>query len=173
MTAITDRIYDLGGTLSGTPNNIMLESTIAHEAGHQWFYNMVGNDQLDDPWLDESLVQYITWGYYANQYGADGASGFEASLRGRWARVENAPIPIGLPVADYQGREYGAIVYGRGAFFFEALKEELGEEAFQTVLYDYAQSNMWGIGTPAELQTLAEEKCDCDLSALFDEWVNP
>jgi aminopeptidase N len=173
MTAITDRIYDLDGTLSGTPNPIMLESTIVHEAGHQWFYNMVGNDQLDEPWLDESLTQFVTWEYYADQYGAGGASGFEASLRGRWARVDNQPIPIGMPVADYEGAAYGAIVYGRGAFFFEALREEMGEEVFDAFIMDYIASNAWGIGTGESMKELAEEQCDCDLTELFDAWVTP
>lgn len=173
MTAITDRIYDLDGTLSGTPNSIILESTIVHEAGHQWFYNMVGNDQLDEPWLDESLTQFITWEYYAEQYGAGGASGFENSLRGRWARVDNQPIPIGLPVAEYEGADYSAIIYGRGTFFFEALREEMGEEDFNAFMKDYVASNSWGIGTGETMKELAEKQCECNLRELFDAWVTP
>ena len=118
VIAITDRIYDMEGTLSGNPNSVMMEATVAHEAGHQWFYNLVGNDQLDEPWLDESLTQFVTWQYYADQYGENGARGFEQSLRGRWSGVDNQLIPIGLPVAAYEGRTYSAIIYGRGAFFF-------------------------------------------------------
>ena len=37
----------------GVPFSAILESTTAHEVAHQWFYNLVGNDQLDEPWLDE------------------------------------------------------------------------------------------------------------------------
>ncbi|MFN8421301.1 MAG: M1 family metallopeptidase [Anaerolineae bacterium] len=35
-----------------------LEIVIAHEVGHQWFYGLVGNNQVDHPWLDESLTSY-------------------------------------------------------------------------------------------------------------------
>ncbi|MCK7481703.1 MAG: hypothetical protein M0C28_34445 [Candidatus Moduliflexus flocculans] len=60
MTAITTRIYDFGGEYRGSPVSVYMESTVAHEVGHQWFYHLVGNDQLDDPWLDESLTQFVT-----------------------------------------------------------------------------------------------------------------
>lgn len=173
ITAITNRIYDMGGTMSGTPNSVMLESTVAHEVGHQWFYNMVGNDQFDEPWLDESLTQFVTWEYYASQYGTSGASGFEDSLRGRWARVDYQSIPIGMSVAEYEGAAYSAIIYGRGAFFFEALREEMGAENFDAFLRDYVVSNSWGIGTGENMKKLAEKHCKCDLTGLYEEWVTP
>lgn len=172
VTAITDRIYDLGDTLSGTPNSIMLESTVAHEAGHQWFYNMVGNDQLNEPWLDESLSQFITWGYYADQYGSNGAKGWEQSLRGRWDNASDENIPIGMPVSSYgDGADYSAIIYGRGAFFFEALREKMGEQNFDMFMQDYVISNSWGIATAENLKALAEKHCSCNLNKLFKDWV--
>jgi aminopeptidase N len=151
----------------------MMESVMVHEVGHQWFYNMVGNDQLDEPWLDESLTQFVTWEYYLDKYGPAGAAGFEGSLRGRWERVDNEPIPIGMPVAAYEGSAYSAIVYGRGAFFFEALREKMGEEAFDAFLNDYAISNAWGIGTGENMKDLAEKHCNCNLTKLYKEWVYP
>jgi hypothetical protein len=173
IVAITDRLYDLSGSLSGTSNQALMESVVVHEAGHQWFYNMVGNDQLDEPWLDESLTQFVTWQYYADRYGQVAANGFESSLRSRWSRVNNQPIPIGLPVSDYQGAAYGAIVYGRGAFFFKALREELGEEHFDAFMQAYSHQNAWGIATGQGLKSLAETYCACDLSELFAQWVSP
>jgi len=173
MIAITSRIYDVGGDYGGAPASIYMESTVAHEAGHQWFYALVGNDQLDDPWLDESLTQFVTLQYFEDQYGAQGAAGFQDALEGRWDRAGRGDIPIGLPVADYDGAEYSAIVYGRGPLFFVALKEEMGTSAFESFLNDYTESLAWGIATPGYLQTLAEKHCACELDALFNEWVYP
>jgi len=172
-TAIASRIYDVSGEYNGTPTSVYLESTVAHEVGHQWFYNLVGNDQLDDPWLDESLTQYATLQYYADKYGRGGEEGFRSSLEGRWARVDNADIPIGMPVASYQGAEYGAIIYGRGPLFFVALRNEMGQDAFDAFLKEYTASLSWKISTPEYFQSLAEQKCACDLGALFEEWVYP
>ena len=173
MIAITSRIYDVKGEYRSNPASIYMESTVAHEVGHQWFYGLVGDDQLDDPWLDESLTQFATLQYYADEYGSAGANGFRESLEGRWANVDNAKIPIGLPVAAYEGPEYGAIVYGRGPLFFVALREVMGEAAFDKFMRDYTQKFSWGIATPELLQSLAEQHCGCDLQGLFAEWVYP
>lgn len=171
VAAITLDLYDLQTGKFGVETQTYLESTVVHEVGHQWFYNLVGSDQSDEPWLDESLTQYITWQYFRDVYGQSGADGFEQSLRGRWARVENQPIPIGLPVSAYQGREYAAIVYGRGAFFFEALEKQMGQQIFDSFMLDYTQTHAWDIATTQGLKMLAEEYCACDLTSLFDKWV--
>jgi aminopeptidase N len=163
-------LYDPAASFGGTPRDVLLESTVAHEVGHQWFYNLVGNDQLDEPWLDESLTQYATWRYYARRYGPEGEAGWRAALDSRWERVDHAPIPIGLPASNYSGTEYGAIVYGRGAFFFEALANALGPTVFDAFLLDYVTTHEWQIGTGPALKQLAEQHCACDLTALFDEW---
>ncbi len=173
MIAITSRLYEVDADMGGTPVQVYLESTVAHEAGHQWFYNLVGNDQLDDPWLDESLTQFATLQYYEDEYGPQGAAGFKQSLEDRWARVNDEKIPIGLPVASYSGQEYSAIVYGRGPLFFVALRDQMGAEAFNSFMKDYTEQLSWKIATPEFLQSLAEKHCACDLDALFQEWVYP
>jgi aminopeptidase N len=173
MIAITLRIYDVDQEYRGAPASIYMESTVAHEVGHQWFYGLVGDDQLDDPWLDESLTQFVTLQYYADEYGPGGEQGFQDSLEARWDSVGRAEIPIGLPVADYSGQEYGAIVYGRGPLFFVALRERIGTEAFDAFIKEYAETLSWDIATPEYLQSLAEKHCSCELDDLFDEWVYP
>ena len=170
--ANTLRIYDLSSaSASGTPNAILLESTSAHEMAHQWFYNLVGSDQLNEPWLDEATAQYATWMYYIDRYGEQNAEGFYESLQGRWARNEFADIPIGMPVEAYSGADYGAIVYGRGPIFLDELAQEMGQETFDAFFRDYNESFRWQIATSEEFQALAEQHCQCDLSPLFDEAV--
>ena len=167
MIALTSWLFDV----NNNSDNAYLEATVAHEVGHQWFYNLVGDDQLDDPWLDEALAQFATLQYFTDEYGESGTDGFRASLEGRWAGAGNANIPIGLPVAEYGGGLYGAIVYGRGPLFFVALKEEMGAAAFDAFLREYTQTLSWNIATPEALQSLAEKNCGCDLDSIFNEWV--
>lgn len=164
IIAITDRAYegDYGR---------FLESTVVHEVAHQWFYNEVGNDQIDEPWLDEAFAQYATLLYFQDEYGQTGADGFRLSLEDRWNRADRMEIPIGMPVAKYTNGSYGAIVYGRGPLFFEALREKMGKDSFDAFLGDYVQANRWGIATTEGLRALAEQHCDCNLIPLFDKWV--
>lgn len=149
------------------------EGATAHEVAHQWFYSVVGNDQVDDPWLDEALTQYATWQYYRDVYGEGGAAGFEGSLENRWDRVDRADVPIGLPVIDYSPEEYGAIVYGRGPLFLEALAEEMGQDVFAAFLRDYYAQFKWKLAKPQDFKLLAESHCNCNLTPMFEEWVYP
>ena len=64
-----------------------------------------------------------------------------------------------------------AIVYGRGPLFFDALKEEMGEQVFDDFIRDYYQQNKWGIASGLDLKSLAENHCNCDLATLFEAWV--
>jgi hypothetical protein len=165
MIAITEWIMP--------PDIGYLESVVAHEVAHQWFYNLIGNDQLDDPWLDESLAQFATMQYFKDAHGDEGWEMYRAEVKGRWAYAGNQPIPVGLPVRDYTDVEYSGIVYGRGALFFTALRDEMGVEAFDAFMKSYATENAWGISAPETLQALAETKCSCDLMPLFEEWIYP
>jgi hypothetical protein len=167
------QLYDPDAEVSGLPSQIMLQGTVGHEVAHQWFYNVVGNDQVDEPWLDEALVQYVTGLYYLDVGGERALEGWEGSWYDRWQRAEMADIPIGLPSGDYStGTEYGAIVYGRGPIFMDTLAGHMGQETFDQFLRDYYQSHKWGIGTAEDFEELAEAHCQCDLSALFEAWVH-
>jgi hypothetical protein len=173
IIAITLRVYDPNANFGGTPVSVEREVVVAHEVGHQWFYNMVGNDQLDEPWLDESLVQYITWQYYAHQHGQAAGDGFRASLQARAQSGDKPNMPLGLPVSAYTGGEYSAIIYGRGPLFFDALDQKMGQANMDAFLADYSRTFQWKFATTAGLEQLAEQHCGCDLSALFKQWIMP
>ncbi len=151
--------------------NPFFEVAAAHEAAHQWFYSLIGNDQVDSPWLDESLTQYVTWLYFQDNHGAAGATNFERGLEDYWNQAGKADIPIGMPVSAYTEKEYGAIIYGRGPLFFNALAKKMGQQTFNVFLRDYVQMYRWGIATPKEFKSLAEDECQCDLTPLFETWV--
>jgi len=173
---ITSIVVDefIPGELYGVPSEVYLESTLAHEVGHMWFYNAIGNDQQNEPWVDEALVQYMTYIYYLDNYGS--GEGYANSWYGRWQRVEFAEIPIGMPAGKYYSEEtggmaYGAIVYGRGPIFFLALEQEYGLETVLAAIEDYYATHLWGIAGAEDLRAALEGACDCDLSVEFEEWV--
>jgi hypothetical protein len=171
ITGINYSLYDLNSIIGGLSASVTLESTVAHETAHQWFYNVVGDDQWNQPWLDESMAQYSTGLYYLDEYGQQGFDGYESSWYSRWDRVDREIMPIGLPAGDYQGKEYSAIVYGRGPIFIETLAKTMGQPAFTKFLKDYYQTYKWGIATTSGYEKLAETECQCDLTTLFSDWV--
>lgn len=173
IMAITSRLYDTDGFIGNTPTSDYIEGTTAHEVGHQWFYSVVGNDQLEEPWLDESITQYITWLYFRDRYGDAPAEGFFQSFVYRWSIIEQLDKPIGLPVSAYEGSEYSGIVYGRGPIFVRELADTMGEAVFDAFLRDYYQTYRWGNANTADFLTLAEKHCSCQLDDLFTAQVYP
>ena len=48
------------------------EMTTIHEFGHQWFYGLVGSDEMNEAWLDEGVISYAQLQYLESRYGRDG-----------------------------------------------------------------------------------------------------
>jgi len=168
ITALGLYLYDPEYTLNGgLPASVFLEGATAHEVAHMWFYCQVMNDQIDHPWQDESLVQYATYLYYVDRYGEEDAQGFLQSFYDRWDRVDREPISISLPAPAYQGSEYGAIIYGRGAIMFDEMRATMGKDGFDQFLTAYVDKYRWQVVEPEDLLVLAEETCECDLSDIY------
>jgi hypothetical protein len=166
-------LYEENGSTHGVENRIMLETVIAHEVGHQWFYNLVGNNQQSEPWVDEALTQYITYQYIVQQYGKGAGSGLVQNWKDRWEEVESEKVPIGLVAGDYGDNAYSPIVYGRGPLFYLQLEEQLGEEALLRALKNYAHEYSWKVANTEDLRASLEATCSCNLTEIFEEWIYP
>jgi hypothetical protein len=164
MTAVAENVYNAGN---------FLDVVVVHEAGHQWFYNLVGNDTQKQPWLDESLAQFVTCQYYLDRYGVDAEQSCQDEMQANWDDIDDRNIPIGKPVSAYTSDEYVAIVYGRGPLFFHALRQQIGQVAFDNLMKNYTTTFAWDIATTESFKMLAEKQCNCDLTPLFSEWVYP
>lgn len=164
IIALSDRLYDGG---SGD-----LPWVVVHEVAHQWFYGVVGNDQITHPWIDEAMAQYAVLVYARERYGAAEADGVRRAFAQRWRRTD-ADVPIGFPVTGYSEAEYGSVVYGRGPLVVAQLADAVGAEAFDAFVRGYAAALRWSIATPGSFQTGVEAACGCSFSDLFDEAVLP
>jgi hypothetical protein len=150
-----------------------LEDRVVHELAHQWWYAQVGNDQVRTPWLDEGLAEHSTSIYYRDVFGEERAN---TLVQQRWlvpyqAAVENGyDAVVNQPTAAFD-REYEVIVYGKGALFFEALRERLGEDLFRAVLREYVDQYRWRIATPDGFLRLAQSVSGQGLEDLYDHWI--
>jgi len=168
--AMAVNLYGSGNSASGLSNAAFLEFAVAHEVAHQWFFNQVMNDQIDEPWLDEGMAQYLTYIYYLDTYGADASEEVRAGFERYWSAEEKQPIPIGKPAGDYDGRQYAAIIYGRAPLFILELEKKMSPEVFTLFLADYVEKFRWETVTTAQFRSLAEETCGCNLTSLFADW---
>ncbi|MBN2257137.1 MAG: M1 family metallopeptidase [Anaerolineaceae bacterium] len=171
VIALNQNLFIPDVVMSGMLTQDLIESVVVHEVAHMWFYNMVGNDQGREPWLDEAMAQYLTYVYFNDRYGSSAAESYAGSWWSRWNRVNQEPIPIGKPVEEYGSNEYGAIVYGRGPIFLQALSQEMGQAKFDLFLKDYFTQYAWQVANGHDFMILAQTTCDCNLAPLFYEWV--
>ena len=150
-----------------------LELIVAHETAHQWFYALVGSDQVNDPWQDEAICEYAMLRYIRERYGQ---GSFETL---KYYRVdapmrENIPgmLTPGSPV-DYFGNlsDYSAVVYGRGAALLLALEEMLpgGVDGF---LRKYAETFSYGYATRGAFEALLNEYAGEDLHPLLVDYLD-
>ena len=151
-----------------------LEFLTAHEIGHQWWYNMVGNDQINHPWLDEGLTEFNTVLYYEAIYGKAAA---ERLVRRRWmAPYENLKsrgldATLEQPTTAYTRANYETLAYAKGALFFHALREKLGPGKYDRALRAYLDRYRWKIATPSGLLKAIADSTGYDPKPLYDKWV--
>jgi len=172
LIVIAERLYkDTKGTKGCSDRT---EWVVAHEVAHQWWYNLVGNDQVDEPWLDEALTQYSTSLYYEDRYGETVAQrARRAGFWDRWeqARKEGRDRAVAGPVASFDVEDYGPIVYGKGPLFFHHLRQQVGDLVFDDILCAYFQEHRYGIATAESFLAVAEKVSGRDLDALYQQWI--
>ncbi len=166
LVVINDTYYE---TLSER-----MEWVVVHEVGHQWWYSLVGNDQVDEPWLDEALVQYSTLLYYEDRYGAElAAELLEQVFRQPYEELVETgrDAPAGLPVAAYSEGDYGPVVYQKGPLYFHALRQEVGDENFWAILQTYFARNRYGVAAPEDWLAAVAVVTGDEYHALYEQWI--
>lgn len=149
-----------------------LETTVAHEVGHQWWYSLVGNDAQSDPWLDEGLASYSQVIYYEAQRQPELALAELNFFRDfyRQTRAQRRDAPLGTPPNELRGN-YVPIIYAKGALFFQALRAQIGEAAFDRFLKAYVAAGRFDEIAGPDLLRAAEGGCTCELDPLYKDWV--
>jgi aminopeptidase N len=151
------------------------EGATAHEVAHQWWYSLVGDDQLDDPWLDEAFTQFTTALYYLDVHGQQGfQADISQDLQSRYQRAlsDNEDMRADLPVVAYSDRQYGRIVYGKAALFFYALYQKMGDEKYNAFMQTYFQVNRYrNAHVPDLLKAIATQLDQATIDQLMKQWI--
>jgi len=156
------------------PGVSTVEWLTAHEVAHQWWMVVVGNDQVNDPWLDEALTQYSTMLYYEAVYGKARANAILNTVfvqTHRALKSAGRDMPADLPADAYPSHLYFDTVYDKGALYFHELRERLGDEVFFDTLQPYYERHRFQIATPQSfLDTVEDVTGDRHLD-LYEAWI--
>ncbi|OLF04538.1 hypothetical protein BLA60_40315 [Actinophytocola xinjiangensis] len=142
---------------------------MVHEYAHMWFGNSVSMRDWRDFWLSEGFATYAEWLWLEDT----GESTAQAQAKRRYDQYPADHAIWQVPVAEpgrFDGPSIGAVYY-RGGMVLHALRVEVGDDTFLTILRDWARSRAGGYGDTAEFTAHAERIAGRDLSAVWDAWL--
>ncbi len=155
----------------------VFEMTIAHEVAHQWWAIGVGNDSQRAPFVDESLANYTAILYFEDRYGKERAQQMmDTHLKQTYSmgRMMGGPDrPANLRTSAYAGNvQYGAVVYGKGALFYDALRRTAGDTAFFDALRTYYARYHNGLAAPRDFINILKTKAPkANADGLYARWI--
>lgn len=143
-------------------------STVYHEVAHQWFYYLVGNDENEEAWLDESFASfcsYLCQEEAGDEKNADIWWNFCKEIAGRHPGEK-------LNVSsDSMGKDYMNLCYFRGTYFLKELMDTMGRESFFEAVSEYCARYAFENATTWDLLHILQAHTQRDLSGLFEEYV--
>ncbi len=166
IVVIAQNIYDQSGNF--------FEHATVHEVAHQWWYGVVGNDQFDEPWLDESLTNYSAMLYWEAVKGPTIADSMVTSyLRTPYeqAKLQGRDRSVSGSVAGFTEDDYNVFVYSKGPLFFEALRQAVTAETFEEILQSYYQQYRYKIVYSPDLLNTIEQVSGQNITPLYQQWI--
>ncbi len=151
-----------------------LELVIYHELGHQWLAAQIGTNSNDHTFLTEGLVNTLVVAIVRERDGANEAKqvmgGFVAGPYRAFANGNQDGV-VDRPISDDRsGVVHSFLVYGKAGVGFEAIRQEIGNEAFFDALLALGSTYADRQFTPDDLLGLFEEASGRDLAALWSFW---
>lgn len=196
VTAVDGALSAGGGmeypniTVIGDVNSdFSLETIIAHEVGHNWFYGILGTNERTHAWMDEGINSYYEERYIRTKYpksralgsiprgvakflGADHYphkhimdAGYQTMAR------ENLDQSLEQSAEKFTSFNYGVMVYGKGMMVFDYLEAYLSTDVFDRVMKSYFEQWKFKHPQPEDLRFVFETETGKDLNWLFDDLI--
>ena len=149
-----------------------VHSSIMRDIGHQWFYNVVGNNPVTEPWLAYGLVSFLQMGLSMDEDTmASHMRGLHQSLQSAIYYMEYPELSRDLSYYT-SWADFHRIQFSRGKLLFYSLWQRMGEESFSQFVRTYYSRYAFSIATAQGLMAVAEEIYGESLADFFDAWIN-
>jgi hypothetical protein len=162
------------------------EMTVAHEAGHQWWYGMVATNEFEHAWMDEGINTYaiarvideafpdnrwelryfgghVPWSFPDIPYTRldnDRLAGYR----------DNAEADVqATPTFRYWPSTAGIMSYNKTALWLHTLENHLGWPVMQRILSTYYERWKFKHPQPDDFFRTASEVSGQDLTWFFDQ----
>ncbi len=132
---------------------------LAHEIAHQWWYGIVGNDQINEPWLDEGLANWSAYKYLQEIKGQN--------VKRKLTAVPNLARGLGEFAST---AEYYKVIYSGGEAFWFSLENELGSDGVFKILRRYLAEYQYDLARTQDLLGIIRDEADQDIDEFLHKW---
>lgn len=187
-------LFTAGTRLFNPPGNGSPEHVTIHEAGHQFWYALVGNNEFEAAWLDEGINTFLTGRAYQEAFGDTYRTERyfvppETELRGFFPLVfRDLPESWTVPASRldrYRGsarsdvpataswrfhpKHGGNLTYSKTALWLVTLERYVGWPTLQRILSTVFERYRFRHPRPEDFFAVANEVSGQDLSWFFDQ----
>ncbi len=161
---------------NGSKSILGLEGVIVHETAHQWWYGVIGNNEIDDAWLDEGLATYSKVIYFEKMNGTlFGRNYYEKNIlsiyENKRKSIKGKEILL-KPIYEFDGwKEYDTLAYKKGAVLLDALRNKIGDRSFFAILKRYYNENKFKNVKTQDFIDAVENVTNKKWNVFFDEWI--
>ncbi len=154
---------------------------VVHETAHQWWYAVVGSDQIENAWQDEGLAEYSSLCFFENteKYGVSRETEVTNALKEYRSYYDvygsvlgRADTKMTKHLKDFiSGYEYTCIAYDKPVVMFDTLRKSVGDKKFFAGLKKYYSACKFKTATPQDM-IAGFEKAGLDVSGFFESFLD-
>jgi aminopeptidase N len=155
----------LGGMI---PEDMDWDYIIVHEAGHEYFGNSVGCNDLSDMWIHESFTTYMESLFVECMYGYADAVRYLQGQRPLIANREPILGPHGVNWEKWKSSDH----YYKGAWVLHTLRHAIGADSIWFgLLYDLHQTYAYRQIDTDTIVRFVNEYTKSDYTAFFEQYL--
>lgn len=154
---------------------------VVHETAHQWWYGVVGSNQIENAWQDEGLAEYSALCFFENaeKYGVLRETEVTNALKEYRSYYDVYGSVLGRAdtkmtkhlkefISTY---EYTCIAYDKPVVMFDTLRKSVGDKKFFAGLRKYYTACKFKTATPQDMIG-GFEKAGLDVSGFFESFLD-
>lgn len=160
------------------------KDVIVHEAGHNWFYGILGSNERDHAWMDEGINTFYEFRTMKETADTTKKKTITKKKKNVDIDVDMNTVVIAQLAASAQDQKieqtsknfkeinYGMDVYYKTTWFLVWMEEYMGRENFDKGIQEYFTKWKFKHPYPEDFRATMEHNTDKDLNWFFDDLLN-
>lgn len=155
------------------------ENVVVHETAHQWWSLIVGNDSINESFIDEGLATFSASYYYLLNKQEDKFKEEQTRYNTNYLnfiKLKKASDPeyvpnMNMPLKDFEANEYNAICYDKASVMFKTVYDFIGRKKFEKSLRIFYEENQYRVAKKENLYEAFNKGAGTDIGRIFESWI--